>query len=277
MSIDDDPKPRPDDLEEAFEDALSPPEQGAPANQAEDAGEDLFEFEDSPAEAEASEDAPAPRAIPIELAELAEALAEIPETAPNPSAPVTDTEPSPAKVVIPKVVRPVRDAGVEAAPDEYQIPMQAAAGMRIGPFDLTRVTLLAVALLTLVNAGVVTFSWMANNNLQDSVEKIGNQVLRTARDIQNETIQQAQAMESLVGPVAASDPASYRTFDRVAEDFEDGEFSSARKRLYALLSVTDRLGDDVREDTEARARFLIADSYRRHAESLDSDSMEAAQ
>jgi hypothetical protein len=47
-----------------------------------------------------------------------------------------------------------------------------------------------------------------------------------------------------------------------------GEFVEARRALYALLAVLDRLELGERADVEARAGYLIAETYRRQAQSL---------
>jgi hypothetical protein len=65
-------------------------------------------------------------------------------------------------------------------------------------------------------------------------------------------------------PVIAAQPEGYEALELVNNALAQGDFERARRALFSLLSVADRLEPSVREDVIARASFLIGDAF--HAE-----------
>ena len=68
--------------------------------------------------------------------------------------------------------------------------------------------------------------------------------------------------------LAASRDEAWAALDDAERALEAGEFVPARRALYGLLTVLDRVEIAERPDIEARAGFLIAESYRLQALSL---------
>lgn len=55
------------------------------------------------------------------------------------------------------------------------------------------------------------------------------------------------------------------TLELARQEIQSGEVVNARKRLHRLLALADRMDPELKEDVEARARFLVAESYRAQA------------
>lgn len=79
------------------------------------------------------------------------------------------------------------------------------------------------------------------------------------------------AIDEHVEPAPRAKPAhqlasfEQTTLDLAAQEVRDGQPMAARRRLYRLLALADRMDAGVRADVEARARFAIAESYRSQA------------
>ena len=67
-------------------------------------------------------------------------------------------------------------------------------------------------------------------------------------------------------PVAAPRPERHPTFALANEEISRGEFASARRRIYGLLSIIDRMSTSDRPAIEARAQYLLAEAQ--HLEAL---------
>lgn len=197
----------------------------------------------------------------IELSELREALQDIQEEEELPASFQPDEvprreAPRPAPFVADGAPAP------SATPDPGRSRRLASALQSgIGAY-----LLVAVTLLTLVNAGVVVFSWKANAGLERTVRDFGHEVRQAADEILTETEERVREMSELAAPVVSLPPEHSRVFDEVDRAFVRGDYAGARERLYGLLAVVDRLDETVRDDTEARARYLVADSFRLEAE-----------
>ncbi len=82
------------------------------------------------------------------------------------------------------------------------------------------------------------------------------------------------ALSHATAPTTAHPLAAFEetTLDLARQEIQAGEVLSARKRLYRMLALADRIDSELRADVEARARFLIAESYRSQAEAKDAKS-----
>ena len=214
-----------------------------------DEDEDLFDFDEYVA-------ARAAEGSDIDLDELLSALEDLPEELPAAAA-AAENEAE------------LAGAGAQVASVAGQAaPAARLAGQTVvvaGRSPLGRFGIAAIFALTALNAAVVLYSWSANKDLARSMAAIGERVIETTQEIRNETSLQLETLESIAGPVAHADPENYRTFERVEDDLERGDFAEARRKLYGLLSIADRLAPEVREDAEARALFLLADAMRDEA------------
>ena len=66
--------------------------------------------------------------------------------------------------------------------------------------------------------------------------------------------------------IAAPQPERHPTFALAHEEISRGEYGAARRRIYGLLSIIDRLNTEEREAIEARAQHLLAEAQ--HLEAL---------
>jgi hypothetical protein len=69
-------------------------------------------------------------------------------------------------------------------------------------------------------------------------------------------------------PVFGALPEGFRSLDIARDMITRGEHVRARRLLHGLLAVMDRVQQPARAEIEARAAFLIADSFRLEAETL---------
>ncbi len=66
--------------------------------------------------------------------------------------------------------------------------------------------------------------------------------------------------------ISVPKPERHPTFALAHEEIERGEYGLARRRIYGLLSIVDRLNTDERAVIEARAHYLLAEAQ--HLEAL---------
>jgi hypothetical protein len=86
--------------------------------------------------------------------------------------------------------------------------------------------------------------------------------------------QHADEMPRLAHLAGTRDEA-WAALDDAERTLDAGEFVAARRELYGLLTVLDRVELSERPDVEARAGFLIAESYRLQARSTAAAAEEA--
>ena len=226
-----------------------------------DETEDLFRFDEFiAAKQEGGEE--------IDLEELLEALGELPDDAPpggggsdaaegtgdpagEPPAPQRGRAPAPGRAAA---------AAAPGAPALAEEPSGEPAAPRAG------VPWLVVGAAVLLNAAVLGYALWSGRAVKEYVAELGAQVVETAERMQTENEERALAIESLAAPVAVLDPLSYQAFERVEEELGQGDYRGARRRLYSLLAIADRLEEDVRAEVEPRASFLLADALRLEAE-----------
>ena len=127
---------------------------------------------------------------------------------------------------------------------------------------------LVLALAALFNVLLIVFAWRSLSSVQALVLQMGDRVIETTDRIRAETAERAEELARSALPVVAPRPEGFATLDNARAAMEHGEFERARAMLYALLAVADRIEPSARRDIEARASFLIADSYRLQADSV---------
>jgi hypothetical protein len=133
------------------------------------------------------------------------------------------------------------------------------------------------------NLMLLLFAWNASRSLQSGLQDVRNELdvvrstgLAPADPGASATRGAASSMgahtqQPAEGEAAGPDAAPLPAFDQVAleiaqREMERGLYPSARRRLYGVLALADRIDPERRADVEARLGFLIADSYRFEAE-----------
>ncbi len=263
--------------------------------------EDLFDF---PAVDLAGQAAPAPVATPAPAPAVARAPIAAPPQQVSPptsgarTAPTTTTPPSPAveqpaeevqRGPLPSA-KPIarKPALTSVEPEPLAAPAaettESPAKKSRLPRSLpgSRVTWLVIGVLVL---NVVGFGalWASNRSYRNGLEGLRDDLVVTMHDLRHgvtdstssaPTAQASQHAEpvpssstehahSQASPLA---PHEETTLLLARQEIDDGEHVQARKRLYRLLAVADRIDADLRKDIEARAMYLVGDSYRRQAD-----------
>lgn len=199
-----------------------------------------------------------------------------PAPLPAPTHRVRPTPPplAPAPVVAtahaPQPVRPVAPAApVQPAPQPV-----AALPASVVTTVLQRITLspgliAVLVLFALLNLGLVAVVVRAFTSVQSTVVEVGHQVVQSTDAVREEASALAADYHESALPVVSDRPEGLTAIERARAQFEVGAWESGRQTLFALLAVIDRVPPEVRGNVEARARFLLADSWRLEAEALE--------
>lgn len=223
-----------------------------------DEREDLFGFEEFVVENAAAED-------DFNVDELLDAIAEIPgESDEEEADEEAEDELVPAGGdVDADLLRQLLTAQQQMFGDEEE--GGGGFSLRGGGRAVSKLALVVVVAVTLLNAGVVGASWMLNKGIEQEMLRAVDDVIAVTGEARRDFEQSVTEIEALQGPLTNEDPVYSRTFTRVQELLDEGEYLEARRHLYALLAVLDRLDPAVRKDAEARASFLLGDTLRLEA------------
>ncbi len=130
-------------------------------------------------------------------------------------------------------------------------------------------TVWVLVLVAACNLALVGVAWRSLGTMETAIDKVGarlsDPLLVTPADGSDEPRGEAPAT-TWRPPEVSTAPEGRQTLELAREDLERGAFGRARRRLYSLLAVLDRVEVSEREDVEARARLLVADSWRLEAE-----------
>lgn len=167
-------------------------------------------------------------------------------------------------------------------------PRRGAKPARLAmPLGTPRVLLGAMLML---NVLTFAFFWLVSQSFRSGIESLRDDLVLATRNAQVasappsvqaapetahvtppvEAQKQPEHVEHAPEHVATTPPAPAHPLDAfeqttlalAAKEIDAHEFIAARKRLNRLLALADRIDATLRSDIEARARFLIAESYR---------------
>ncbi len=206
--------------------------------------DDLFDFDDLVDRPSTPSDE--------EVAALDDLLSDLPDLDETPKA--LHTPPSPSNK--PDSASIAADLVKDSQSDETNVLVRSAR---------SPMTLIGIAVLAAVNLALIGVTWKSNKNLRQEVQQVAGDFMRQAEDFNEKTDSQINRIKMVSGPIVSDDPGQQQTFANVLQDFERGDYPLARRRLYSLLSIIDRLEPDTRKDVESRARFFLADSLRLQA------------
>ena len=127
-------------------------------------------------------------------------------------------------------------------------------------------SLLILISVTALNGLVAFVTLRGTATMRDSVLDAQRNIANAADEIREESLDNAIKLVRATTPIVPPDPDTHPTFDRARHHIEDGEYSMARQRIYALLSVVDRLEEEQRSAVESRAQYLLAEAT--HLEAL---------
>lgn len=179
-------------------------------------------------------------------------------------APASVAAPAPAPAPIKPVAGPAPVAPTTAATVGPTI-QQTVVHQKLSISPVAAALLVGVVL---VNVTLMIFAWSSVSAVKQLVLDVGHDVADTTTELKSESTHRNREAAFESQPVFGALPEGYRTLEIARERMERGEHARARRMLYGLLSVIDRIDQPARSEVEAQAGFLIADSYRIEADSM---------
>ena len=179
-------------------------------------------------------------------------------------APATSSAPAPvAASVAASVAAPV--AGAPAAGLPAGVPVQFMPGPTTVSVGMPRSMLWLFVAVTSVNAVLAIVTMNIVGSMSNNVQSMSANVASSVDEFANQAYNQLSDHDADLNPIAAPDLVNHEAFTTALAEIEAGEFADARRRLYALLAVVDRMDPVVRAKIEARANYLIAHAFQREA------------
>ena len=222
-------------------------------------GDDLFDFDELIEQSEEVADQL--------TAELDEALGEMtpaPEAAPAPE-PVAPA----AAEITPLGFRdpfwPEPDAEPELPEAHADVPSRAARGLR------SQAVVIALVVLGLANLSLVGLTWKSLDTTRELVANAGMPRVGAAGPAESGSTSSRDPIDFPRSALGGPDPEGRAALRAAERALEAGEFVDARRAMYGLLAVIDRIPQAEREDVEARATFLVAETYRLQARHADGE------
>lgn len=206
-----------------------------------------------------------------------------PPVSPAPLSP-QQVEASLARRSGPAPAGPERAGGAVGSEQDVAAPATGAAGLlaRLTASPLVAACALGSLALNLVLALYVVSALSAVRTLaRDGAAPVSVEAAAPIEEPSAPALDLAPQRGSAPFLAALDDPGqlereSEHALGRARSALDDGEFERARQVLCGLLSVADRIPADSRRDIEARARFLLADSWRLEADAHESALAHAA-
>ncbi len=196
------------------------------------------------AKVEVAKDIPAPASTPVS--------APVNAVAPGPSKPTPSANPVASRT--------------ETAP---QASAPASAGTVVHQkLSMSPLAALLLGGIVLVNVTLMLFAWNSVQSVKRLVLDVTHDVADTTSELRAESARRNQRVALDSEPVFGALPEGYRTLEVARERIQRGEHARARRMLYGLLAVIDRIEAPARSEVEAQAGFLIADSFAIEADSL---------
>ncbi len=186
-----------------------------------------------------------------------------------------NTPPSPAQPApLLKHVTPVGAAKTSAAASASTSPSAGAplssasnaATVVHQKLSMSPLAAVLLAAIVLVNVTLMLFAWNSVQSVKQLVLDVSHDVADTTNELRAESTRRNRSTALESEPVFGALPEGYRTLEIAKQRMERGEHARARRMLYGLLSVVDRIEQPARAEVEAQASFLIADSYRLEAD-----------
>lgn len=132
--------------------------------------------------------------------------------------------------------------------------------------------------MLMLNVLTFAFFWVVSQSFRSGIEALRDDLVLATRNaplvstppsVQAAPVAHEPAPDEPVAksthadsvPAHPLDAFEQTTLALAAKEIGAGEFIAARKRLNRLLAVADRIDATLKADIEARARFLIAESY----------------
>lgn len=190
--------------------------------------------------------APAPASAPASASSAKTAASSAPKPV---AAPAGRSDAQPAGAA-PTTAQPVASTVVH-----QKLSMSPLAALLLGGIVLANVTLML-------------FAWNSVQSVKQLVLDVTHDVADTTSELRAESSRRNERVAFESEPVFGALPEGYRTLEVARERMQRGEHARARRMLFGLLAVIDRIEPPARSEVEAQAGFLIADSFAMEARSL---------
>jgi hypothetical protein len=128
----------------------------------------------------------------------------------------------------------------------------------------SQAVVLALVVLGLANLALVGLTWKSLDTTRQLVANTAQRPVEAAAP----TLGSASSPRPLDFPpstLGGPDPEGRAALEAAERALRAGEYEGARRAVYGLLAVIDRIPQAEREDVEARATFLVAETYRLQA------------
>lgn len=144
----------------------------------------------------------------------------------------------------------------------------------------SRTIWLVVGGVVVLNIAAFAFVWQSNRSFRAGLEGLRDDLVVTLHDVRRsaseasspvEAARSAQPLPTETPEPKHSSSTPLSAFEETTlllarQEIEAGEQVQARKRLYRLLAVADRIDSDLRKSIEGQASYSIGDSYRKQAD-----------
>jgi hypothetical protein len=142
--------------------------------------------------------------------------------------------------------------------------------------SVPRAVLVLVAVSLVANLALLAFTWRTGSSIRDGLSDVGQALAGTFHEVRIEAAPPAdpappeprrpiEPLETVPGSIETPERVQVRVAE---EELAAGEPAAARRRLYRLLAVIDGMTGPERDELEAQATYLVAESYRRQARAL---------
>jgi hypothetical protein len=259
--------------------------------------EDLFAFDEliiaapaaqpaSPATAASA--APAPAASKTEDPHAEQAMAAVlgPAPQPAPAAPKAQPVANASAAPKPRAVANAHLVQIVAAASEAAKPAAIAKEARAGeakptqsiaperaqadlaPPQISPLMIAVLGAVGAVNLLIVGLVWSSMSAIRTSFDELHTRAAMQVDALRAPAQSSAPVHKATIASALDRRPEGEETLERARRAIERGDFEGARRTLYELLSIVDRWPDELRDDLEARASFMLGDTYRLAADAL---------
>lgn len=128
--------------------------------------------------------------------------------------------------------------------------------------------------LAVLNLLAVLVAWQGQQSNNSKLNEVRDELSEVARDVRDDVERQVQNIQRATTPLVVPAGLPAGSFERIDEALVRRDFAAARRMLYQALSLADALDDAAREDLEAQASFLLADTFRLEASYRDEEQVQ---
>lgn len=241
----------------------------------EETDEDLFNFDELLSASKPKESLP--KDLEDVLAEVESAKVEVArDVAAAEAASAAQPRPAPQSEVKPVAAQPAAAPRVvpppikhiEARPAVVAAPAPAPATVVHQKLSMSPLAGLLLGAVVLANVTLMVVAWTSVQSVKQLVLDVTHDVADTTSELRSESTRRSELTALESEPVFGALPEGYRTMEIAKERMKRGEHARARRMLFGLLAVVDRIEQPARSEVEAQAGFLIADSFRLEAQAL---------